>query len=69
MRGYLQCGGGGVSEPIKGFPGETLIEEVLADSYEIRRGGSVGSGRTTCHAQGVLGGGSDHEVWENTCGD
>jgi len=33
MHGYLQCSGGGLSEMVKGFPGETLYEE--SDVYHF----------------------------------
>ncbi|KAJ8598651.1 hypothetical protein CTAYLR_003043 [Chrysophaeum taylorii] len=33
MRGYLQCSGGSVSEPVRGFAGESLLDETSPDYY------------------------------------
>ena len=33
MHGYLQCSGGGLSEMVKGYPGETLYQE--SDVYHF----------------------------------
>ena len=37
MHGYLQCGGGGLAEPLKGFPGDTLYEESEAYHFALSR--------------------------------